>query len=187
MKNNIRFLHALIHGDSKEIDILYRENFPAVRNFVVQNRGNRADAEDIFQKALLQLTVRYKKEKFTIHSSFEAYLFTVCKNLWRRELNKNKKEVTKEYQVELKDESTDLALALLEQKRWELFNENLDKISDNCKKVLKMFFAKIPYAQIIEVMGYSSESVARQRVFKCKTKLKQLVTADPRYRLLKTL
>ena len=45
--------------------------------------GNTTDAEDIFQKALLQIVVRYKKEKFQIKTSFEGYLFTVCKNLWR--------------------------------------------------------------------------------------------------------
>ena len=52
---------------------------------MLQNKGGIADAEDIFQKALLQIAVRYKKEKCQIKSSFNAYLYTVCKNLWRRE------------------------------------------------------------------------------------------------------
>lgn len=187
MQNNLRYLNALVQRDSKEIDKLYRENFPGVRNFVIQNKGNKEDAEDIFQKALLQLAVRYRKEKFTIHTSFEAYLFTTCKNLWRRELNRSKKEVTKEYPLEQESETTDMAMALLEQQRWELYQECLEQISENCKKILRMFFAKTSYSKIVEIMGYTTETVARQRVFKCKTKLKQLITEDQRYNLLKTL
>ena len=147
MENNLRFLYALVKGDSSEIKIIYKKCFPMVRKFILQNKGNKQDAEDIFQMALLQLAVRYKKEKFTIHSSFEAYLFTVCKNLWRRELNKSK----------------------------------------NCRLVLQMFFAKLPYSEIIERLNYSSELVARQRVFKCKKKLKERIIADERYEMLKDL
>lgn len=187
MPDNLQFLHALIDGDTQKIDQLYQENFPTVRNFVIQNKGTLEDAEDIFQKALLQLAMRFKKEPFAIHSSFEAYLFTVCKNLWRRELNKSKRQVTNQLRLIQEDEGIDMALAILEQKRWELFQDNLRLLSENCQKILKLFFEKTSYAKMIQIMGYASETVARQRVFKCKSKLKQLVTADKRFPLLKTL
>ncbi len=187
MINNLRYLNALTEGNSKEVKLLYQKNFPNVKKFILQNKGSIEDAEDIFQKALLQITVRYRKEKFVIKSSFEAYLYTVCKNLWRRELNKSKNKVTKEYLLEQGDESSDMALAVLEQKRWELFNESLSLISENCKKVLKMFFSKTPYSVIVEAMGYNSEVVARQRVFKCKRKLRAIIIEDSRYNLLKEL
>ena len=125
MKNNLYFLNALQNGSSKEIQELYNTNFPKVKHFVLQNKGQIADAEDIFNKALLQITVRYRKEKFQITSSFEAYLFTACKNLWRRELNKSKIKVTNDPFYEPKDDNEDLALGVLEQKRWELFHENI--------------------------------------------------------------
>lgn len=184
MKNNSHYLNALLNGNHKEIQAIYEKNFPLVKKFVLQNKGQIMDAEDIFQKALLQLAVRYKKEKFEIKTSFEAYFFTVCKNLWRRELNKSKNEVTNEPILELVSEEQDQAMALVEQKRWEVFNENLELISENCKKILQLFFAKISYAQIVVQMKYNSETVARQRVFKCKTKLKELIKNDKRFHSL---
>jgi RNA polymerase sigma factor (sigma-70 family) len=183
MSNN-HFLEALISNDSKIIQKIFDNNFQKIQAFVLKNKGNKDDANDIFQKALLQLILRYKKEPFEIKISFEAYLFTVCKNLWRRELNKSKHKVTNSEVVELIDDDTDIALAALEQERWELFHEYLEKLSENCRKVLKLFFNKMSYAKIVENLNYNSENVARQRVFKCKNKLKDLISQDKRFKTL---
>ncbi|WP_299125659.1 sigma-70 family RNA polymerase sigma factor [uncultured Winogradskyella sp.] len=187
MTDNSFFLEALINNDSKVIINIYKSNFFKVRAFVIKNKGQQQDAEDIFQKALMQLAVRYKKEKFVINTSFEAYLFTVCKNLWRRELNKNKVRVTNNDYLEPKDDNEDIALAVLEQKRWELFTESLELISENCKQILKLFFAKTPYAEIMKKFNYNSETVVRQRVFKCKNSLKEYVKKDKRFKNLTEL
>ena len=187
MLNNTKALNALLENDTKIIGIIYTKIFPKVKKFVIQNKGQEADAEDIFQKALLQITVRYRREPFEIKSSFEAYVFTACKNLWRRELNRSKTRVTDDGVMELPSEERDMALAAFEQERWELFAEKLEAISDNCKKILKLFFAKVSYARIVKEMGYTSETVARQRVFKCKAKLTQTIINDQRYNSLKEL
>jgi hypothetical protein len=78
-------------------------------------------------------------------------------------------------------------LAVLEQKRWELFTESLELISENCKQILKLFFAKITYAEIMDKFNYNSETVVRQRVFKCKNSLKELVKKDKRFKYLTEL
>lgn len=181
------FLKAIADGDSKKIVVIYQENFNAVKKFILQNKGSIADAEDVFQKALLQIAVRYKREKFEINTSFNAYLFTVCKNLWRRELNKLKNKVTNCQVVELVSEANDNSLAYLELKKQELFVEKLGEMSSNCKEILTLFFAKVPYAEIVKTTTYNSETVVRQRVFKCKKKLTELIKNDKRYNLLKEL
>lgn len=187
MKNNSKYLEALISSNTLVIKAIYENNFHKVKTFVLNNKGQQQDAEDIFQKALMQLAVRYKKERFVINTSFEAYLFTVCKNLWRRELNKSKIRVTHNDFIEPKDDNEDIALAILEQKRWELFKECLELISDNCKQILNLFFAKTSYADIMAKYNYNSETVVRQRVFKCKNKLKELVKNDKRFLSLRNL
>ena len=128
-----------------------------------------------------------QKKKIEIKTSFNAYLFTVCKNLWRRELNNSKNRVTNSNIIELKSKEIDNSLAIIEQKRQELFIEKLGLISDNCKKILTLFFAKIPYAEIVKNSDYTSETVVRQRVFKCKKKLTELIKNDKRFNSLKEL
>lgn len=181
------YQEALVKGDTRLIQEIYQKCFPLVKRFIVQNNGTDEDAEDVFQKALLQIAVRYKKEKFEIKSEFEGYLFAVCKNLWRRELNKSKKRVTNEAFVNLYSEEQDNALAVMEQKRFELFNEKLNLISENCKKILSLYFAKVSYAVMVKDLGYNSETVARQRVFKCKKSLSDLIKGDRRFFSLREL
>ncbi len=181
------YLNALVEGNSRIISKIYSTNFTQVKRFILQNRGGVEDAEDVFQKALLQIAVRHKKEGIEINSSFDAYLFTVCKNLWRRELNSKKNRVTNKEVIELVSEAKENASALVEQKRHELFLEKLNLISDNCKKILSLFFAKVPYAEIVESTEYNSETVVRQRVFKCKKKLTDLIKGDKRYLTLQEL
>jgi len=181
------FLNELVKEDSKIITEIYQKNFPLIKKFILRNKGNTEDAEDILQKALTQIIIRYNKEKFNITGSFDAYLFVVCKNLWRRELNFHKKRVTNIEKVELQDEYKDSSYALIEQKRQELFVEKRAEIKGSCKKILTLFFAKTPYEEIVANTEYSSELVVRQRVFKCKKRLTELIKNDKRYNSLKEL
>jgi RNA polymerase sigma factor (sigma-70 family) len=182
-KNKI-YLEALLTNDAKIIKRLYQENFVKVKSFVLKNKGQAEDAEDIFQKALMQIAVRYEVEKFEIRSSFEAYLFTVCKNLWRKELNASKYRVTQEEFQEQAINDDDIARSALEQKRWELFTEKLLEISGRCKELLNFYFSDIPYVDIVAKFEYGSEAVARQAVYKCKERLKALIKKDKRFHLL---
>lgn len=181
------YLEALIQNDRKRIEMIYEECYPPIKAFILNNSGNQEDAKDIFQKALLQIAMRYKRETFEITGDFQIYLFAVCRNLWRREINKSKRKVTNREVGNIYIEETDSALALLEQKREELFTEKLTLISENCKKVLSLYFSKIPYSEIVKTLNYQSETVVRQRVFKCKKKLTELIKSDKRYLSLKEL
>ncbi len=181
------YLKALVTNDSNVIRKIYDDIFPSVCSYIIKNNGSQEIAEDVFQKGLIQLMIRYKKEPFTINGTFKAYFFIVCRNVWRRELKNSKTKVTKEPFFVLKSEDDDFALGVLEQERWELFSEKLNQLSENCKQVLSSYFKKQSYLDIKNKFNYNSESVVRQRVFKCKNKLIEIITKDPRFKDLKEL
>lgn len=187
MKNPNYFINGLKTKDEKIILEIYKKCYPNVKRFVYGNSGQEADAEDVFQKALLQIMARAQVKNIEIKSTFDGYLFTACKNLWRRTLNKSKNKVTIDGLVELKNEERDIALSCLEQERWEFFQEKIELISDNCKQILKRFFKKIAYKDIAIELNYNDENVVRQRVFKCKAKLTEMIKMDVRFKELKEL
>ncbi len=180
-------LQSLVSGNETGIKEIYKKIYPKVFNYVLKHDGSEDDAKDVMQKALLQLATRAQAKEFEITSSFEGYLFTTCKNVWRREAKLSKNRVTNDHVIDLVHEERDIALAAFEQDKWELFQEKLLEISENCRKILEYFFNKTPYVKIAEALGYATENTVRQRIFKCKTKLKDAIQSDARYKELKAL
>lgn len=179
------YLQGIQKKDAKILKEIYDKFFDKVVGFVLKNNGDKADAKDVFNKAILQLMVRKNLESVQSNSNFEAYLFVACRNLWLRELNKVKnKRVTNEQVNELYYKEKDMAQSTLEQERWELFNEMFQNLSDNCREILQMLFNKVSGKEIQTKLGYSSDTTVRQRVFKCKKKLSSLVQNDSRFKTL---
>lgn len=179
---NDDFIRQFLEGQPKILDHIYSINFKYVSNYIMSNGGDLADAEDVFHNALIILYVKIKEEKINV-KSFDSYMFTVCKNLWKRE--NSKKKVTKTDPFPLVSEEVDLAAFYLEHNQWELYKEKFELLSEPCQKILKMVFQKVPYQTIVNLFSYASQTVARQRVFKCKKKLTQLIKKDARYSKLK--
>jgi len=75
-----------------------------------------------------------------------------------------------------------MAQSALEQDRWELFREKFEMMSDNCREILGLLFNKVSGKEMMEKLGYSSDTTVRQRVFKCKKKLGELVKDDNRFK-----
>ena len=180
-------LKLLVSGDKMVMQDLYITQFPKIKSYVLNNNGATNDAEDVFQKALLQLIARYRVKAFVVEGSFNAYFYAACRNLWLRELNKQKRIVTNNELIERSKEAEDMTMATLEQEKWELFQEKLAELSDNCKQLLQMFFNKVPYKEIVEKLGYNSDNVVRQRIFNCKSQLTKLIKKDSRFNQIKEL
>lgn len=188
VKNDYDFLKAIRERDNEIIQKIYDLYYWKVASFVFKNKGSDQDAKNVFDKAIFQISARLEREEFTIKSSFEAFLYTACKNLWRRELNKRANRRGKFDTVkELYYDQKQLAQSTIEQERWELFQEKLNEISSNCKQVLELSFNQASGKEIMQCFDYKSESTARQRIFKCKQKLISLVRKDDRYVELKTI
>ena len=183
---NDRLANALLIGEAEKIEQIYQELFPKVCKYIVSNGGGEEDAKDVFQKGLLQLSLRLRAGRVKINSSFEGYFFTICKNLWKREQKKTERRVTNENVLPLQDEAVELAQSALEQEKWELFHEYMESLAENCKRLLKRFFSKEPYQKVAQEFGYATENVVRQRIFKCKKKLKELIQKDSRYNELRS-
>ena len=179
------FLKSLRIGDNKGISEIYKTLFPKLKSYILKRNGDQEEAKDIMQKALLQLSARAQDQNFVISSSFDAYFITICKNLWIREVKRRKKKVTNDNIIALTNDDIEIANSAYEQEKWEIFQEKLNLISENCRELLKLFFNKVSYKNIALLKGYATENTVKQRMFKCKAKLKEAIHSDVRYKNLK--
>ncbi len=184
MEETEKYLTALLKGDSTVVLDIYQKFFYKVESFILDNHGKKEDVQDVFHDALMYLLLKHREKPLKINS-FEAYFFTICKNIWRRTLKNNKTRVMNDGDLALVDNETNLSHFILEQKRWEFYQEKFQMLSGNCKEVLGNYFNGMSYEEILEDLTYSSINTVRQRVFKCKAKIIQLIKEDLRYHKLK--
>jgi len=57
---------------------LYKDNFYKISKFVQNNNGNEADAEDLFQDAMMVLVEKLRQDQFQLTASIDAYVYAIC-------------------------------------------------------------------------------------------------------------
>lgn len=178
-----KYMNGLLNNDRFVIASIYDAFFPKIKSFILNNKGGEEDVQDVFHDALMYLIVKHKEKPLQIRS-FEAYFFTICKNIWRRTLKNKKTRVMNDNTLHYIDEDADFGLFVLEQDRLEMYQEKFQLLSSNCKEILSSYFNGMSYEDILNELAYTSINTVRQRVFKCKAKIIQLIKEDRRYRKL---
>lgn len=172
---NDQMILELIRTDQNDraLGELYR-HFPMVRKLVRSNGGDRQDAEDVFQEALIILIRKVKGSEFRLTAQLSTYLYSVCKYVWKDELKKRQRVIPADLETglpEIEDES-----------RARLAEKVISELKDRCRELLLLFYeGRLKLKEIASRMGYSSENTAKNQKYKCleaaRDRLKELQTA----------
>lgn len=181
MKEADIFIEALLTGNSSIVNKIYSKIYPKILSYIRNNKGDAEEAMDIFQEALMYIIIT-QKEKRTEILNFEAYLFVVCRNIWKKKLTNR---VIQTDVVTLVDKDTDLAQFIVEQKYFDVYTAKFDLLSENCKEILSVYFNGATYEEIATDNDYASINTVRQRVFKCRAKLIELIKEDQEFQQLR--
>ena len=177
-------LHRLQFGEASEVDQalshLHRKVYLMSVRFVKRYRGTQADAEDVFQDGLVALYKLARQGKLAHDVNVEAYLFTICKNLWFKQLKKRKETVELDNVVHnMPVESVQLSTLFSEERR-AFIQQLFSHIGEGCRKILTYYYYdRMRMKKIAEVMEYANEQVAKNKKSKCMKLLKELLDANP--------
>ncbi len=146
------------------------------------NGGSLDDAKDIFQDALMVVYRQSLRSDFTLTVAFYTYLYSVCRNLWLKQLRNRstKGEVEISETMDLIEEG--LQEAVTQNEQYKLYQDNFRKLGDECQKLLRLFMESRSVKEMMATLEYSSESYTKKRKFQCKEKLISLIKVDSRYR-----
>src|SRR5690606_25163134 len=79
-------------GDEQALDFLYTKNYRMMVKMIVRNNGSEEEAKDIFQEALIVFWQKVIADsEFMLTSKISTYLYSICQNLWRKELERKKR------------------------------------------------------------------------------------------------
>lgn len=182
-----KYINGLLQNNSFIIQAIYDKFVPKVVNYIKQNSGSSAEAQDVIQDTIMTIYNQASEKKLQLTCPFDAYFFLLCKRKWLNELKKSSnKEVTINEEVLSKnDEAHELAFetSVFGEKQ-ALFTEMFAKLGDACKDLLKATFKTKSMEDVAKSLGVTY-AYARKKKSLCIGKLTQLVRNSPKFNQIK--
>jgi RNA polymerase sigma factor (sigma-70 family) len=159
---------------------LYRQ-LPDAIAMVRTHGGNKSEARDLFQDALVILHEKAQDPRFQFTGSLAAYLYGICRNLWLAELRAKGKAqhhiaaLTKdatssavEMQPTTANESTD------NEPFTQLAERAFATLGEKCRELLTRFYLNNEsLSAVAQAFGYAGEGAAKTRKYKCLEKARE--------------
>ena len=185
--SNMELLNGIRRNDRIILEFIYNNFYSNINFFIKKNNGDDDDANDIFQEGNIVICRKLTANELILDCSFETYLYSICRFLWLKELEKRKAEKENlkdnhEYYDEIYDEGFE---KLVEKNmRYKLFQDHFKMLGTDCQQILQMHFDKVPLQTIATIMGFKSEKYAKKRKFSCKEYLVKSIKQDLLYNQL---
>lgn len=143
--------------------------YPKIEILVVSKGGQKQDASDVFQEALIILNRNLEKSDFKLTSSFYTYLYSVSRFIWKD----TQKKFSKQEQHNLSHTEIEHFHSVLEEKKYQLAERAFLELGERCRQLLQLFYYKgMTFRAIADMMQFKSEKIAKNQKYKCLSKAK---------------
>ena len=170
-----KILKAIANGEDRLVfNHLYEDCLPKIEKYILRNNGDKDEAYDIFQDALLIFYKQVKLNKFKKEHEVHGFIYSVGRNLWINRIKKRNKQVSMDGQVFIND--TNPLQDLITKERETIISEVLGKLGERCKELLTFsIYQNYSMDKIREAMGFSTVNAVKTKHYKCKQRLIKLV------------
>lgn len=173
-------LEGLALNDKAVVEAIYRDNYPLIQSFILNNNGNSDEARDIFQEAMIVIYEKAISGTFELNCLLKTYIYSVCRRLWLKRLNQMQRYGSV---VENMDDTVaveeDLELHEKHNTDFILMETAMNKIGEPCKSLLDAYYLQKKNMQEIAAdFGYTNADNAKTQKYKCLVRLKKLFFAQ---------
>lgn len=178
-------LQAILNGkDEKVLGAVYKEVLPLVVGYVTKNQGSIDEAKDIFQDAVIRFYKSVKTGAFQEKCSISTFIFGISRNLWIN-YAKQKSRMVSDDEIQFAQDSANLEEDLVSEEKVNVVNKLLEMLGDPCQQLLRYtVYDGLSMREVVALMGFSSEDVAKTYNYRCKQKMLKLVKERPEIMLL---
>lgn len=156
-------------GDEKALEYLYKKHYRMMTKMVLSNSGTEQEAKDVYQEAVLVFWQKAISKELVMTSKISTYIYSICRNLWRKELER-KKRLSHEEKDSAEYQEND------SKERSKIMIECINKLDDTCKQVLMYYYYDgMSMQEIADKLGFANTNTAKTKKYKCKKKLDDLV------------
>lgn len=167
-------LDGLKSGERKVLQQIYKEFAPKVSAWVLKHGGQREEAKDIFQEAIVAIYDKVAGKDFELPCAFGAYFMGIIRYKWLDKKNKNKRdqEVRNQNLQRYTDENDpnieDLLIATEQaHHQAQRLESSFQKLSDLCQQLLTMIKGGRSTEDIIQALSFSTANALYRRKNAC--------------------
>ncbi|HNU89317.1 MAG TPA: sigma-70 family RNA polymerase sigma factor [Ferruginibacter sp.] len=173
-------LRGLAANDRDVIEAIYRDNYPMVQAFILNNSGNSDEARDIFQETMIVLYEKATLEGFELNCQLKTYIYSVCRRLWLKRLQQMQRYSSL---VENVEDSVPVEEDIEQHEKHNagflMMEAAMNKIGEPCKSLLEAYYIqKKNMQEIAGEFGYTNADNAKTQKYKCLLRLKKLFFAQ---------
>ncbi len=176
LENDEQIITGIKDGNSLAIQAIYKLYYPSISHMILQNNGSEDEAKDIFQEAVIVLYDKISKGGFELSSKLKTYLYSICRRLWLKQLNRagfGTNDIN-DYEDVLFEED-DFREHEEQEHRFDQMESALNQIGEPCKTILHDFYIlNHSMQEICDKFGYTNTDNAKTQKYKCLQRLKKL-------------
>ncbi|MBK6931533.1 MAG: sigma-70 family RNA polymerase sigma factor [Saprospirales bacterium] len=171
-------------ADRRRLVLRYLFEHSALRRLTLAHvgkyGGNRQDAEDVFQEAVIVFDRKLRQGAFRGESNLETYFMGIVRWYWFNEQHRTGRGafVTNENPPEPPPGGNPELEYLLTERREQL-DKLIEQLADKCRNLLKMYQLDFSMDEIARLMGYANSGVAKKEAFLCRQRLRTLLNQHP--------
>jgi RNA polymerase sigma factor (sigma-70 family) len=175
-------LEGISMSNNDVLNYIYNKFFPSIRNLIENNNGTEEDAKDLFQEAIIVIYRKMKKEPLVLTCNFRTYIYSICKLLWLKQLEKRKNSNEISSDAILDNRLDEVVQTYDQTERYRLYQKHFKLLGLDCKKVLRLTLEKVSLKEISKIMGYKSEKYAKKKKYQCKQTLIENIKSDHEFK-----
>jgi RNA polymerase sigma factor (sigma-70 family) len=187
INRSVEILEGIKNHDREILNFVYETYFDQLADFVMKRRGTESDAWDVFQDAIGVVYDYVQKKDFSLDVPFQAFFFTVARQLWFQRFRKSQIETnfTNQTMEHIPYEDRDTLRDLMRQQViTRLTHKYIKKLSPNCIKLVKLSNMELETSLIAKKLNYLSNQAVYNQRRKCLRKLLSWIKNDPEYQNL---
>lgn len=185
---------ALVQGiksggraENTAIAALYDMHRSTLQRFVMHKASQEfaKQPEDVVWEAIEAFVNNVKSDKYQVQAGIpvEAYLKSICKNLWHKYLTQEEARGARQ-EVFLdwgNSASVDVSEVIAEQEKWNGYLTLFEQAGKNCREILTMSFAdEMPVNEVAKVLiaegRYENEQTVRNAKTRCLKRMMEMMS-----------
>jgi RNA polymerase sigma factor (sigma-70 family) len=165
-------------GDHAIAQLLDRE-MGKIQALVRQRGGNDADGEDVALEGVTALVLNIRRETFRGESAIGTYLFAICKGIWYKRSQRQRRETeVKDQLVVVETDTRTPELSLMDEEQKGLLRQLFARLREKCSDILFLWAGGYSMDEIAGQLDYGSAQVAMNKKNKCLKQLHGLMEND---------